>query len=286
MLLSAILLSSLPMSSAMRPEAAALVGSKDIAQDQRHLLLKKKADGGDPQVTVTVDGVKSTEHDTDIDDSGKITVRVHVHTGGEPCDSDTSSQSTDETAPTETRHDSNVSSGEDGSAANIGEMIGCSKLTLPPLNASALAKAVILPLISDSSGKLCSESVEHAPPELDDSGFIAPGPWYDCLHAAVAWEHEHKEWSRMPEYKEQGPAGMVADLFLHRAEESEFILEECMHRLERKSHKHLPNSTNLVVQARQLNEHKQQQDLIHPPHPAHGKPTDSKPASARVKHLY
>mmetsp|Transcript_6443 Transcript_6443/g.15648 ORF Transcript_6443/g.15648 Transcript_6443/m.15648 type:complete len:271 (+) Transcript_6443:99-911(+) len=244
-------------------------------QDQRHKLLHSTVSSESPLapgVVVTVEGANAGPHTTDVDENGKVTVRVNIHLEGDELGGNV------------------LSSGEHVNATGVeakgglAAVLGCRNLHLPPMNKSDLRKLAILAKTSDSAGKKCDDAILEAPPELDDTGFLAPGPWYDCLHAAVAWEHENPEWSRMPEFDVQGPAGMVADLFLKRAEESEFILEECMHRMEKDAHMLLPNSTHLVKRAR-LNEQQHQQSLIKPPKAAVA-PVDTKDASARIKHIY
>mmetsp|Transcript_62326 Transcript_62326/g.115677 ORF Transcript_62326/g.115677 Transcript_62326/m.115677 type:complete len:231 (+) Transcript_62326:30-722(+) len=167
---------------------------------------------------------------TQSDNTGQINVRLHV--------------------VNERMREGSLAGMEASSRARAGK---CDHLKLPPIDKKELQEAVVLARIFDSDGEACSTSVQHAAPEVDGVGFLSPGPWQDCLHAAVAYEYDHPDWSSMPEFKHQGPAGMVAELFASRADDAAGIAEECMRREKEEHMKRapVPDASILLMLARE-----------------------------------
>jgi hypothetical protein len=54
------------------------------------------------------------------------------------------------------------------------------------------------------------KSLEQSAPQIDPTHDTLVGPWAQCLLAAVYFEHSN-DWSSMPGYEDNGPAGQVID---------------------------------------------------------------------------
>jgi len=81
------------------------------------------------------------------------------------------------------------------------------------------------------NGKTWKEYCKNQEPTSDKDGFIN-GAWGSCLTAAVIFEHQNPEWSQLPAYCADGPAGQVIAFFSecgHSAEEALNRTEEATH---------------------------------------------------------
>lgn len=62
------------------------------------------------------------------------------------------------------------------------------------------------------NGLMWKEYCERMPPTFDNQGYVN-GAWGECLTAAVIFEHQNPDWSKLPLYMEDGPAGQVIMFF-------------------------------------------------------------------------
>eukprot|EP00933_Yihiella_yeosuensis_P031587 TRINITY_DN25163_c0_g1_i1.p1 TRINITY_DN25163_c0_g1~~TRINITY_DN25163_c0_g1_i1.p1 ORF type:complete len:509 (-),score=109.59 TRINITY_DN25163_c0_g1_i1:72-1400(-) len=58
------------------------------------------------------------------------------------------------------------------------------------------------------NGKSWMDYVSNLTPVVDEDGFVN-GAWGACITAAVIFEHQNPNWSELPNYMEDGPAGQV-----------------------------------------------------------------------------
>eukprot|EP00928_Gymnodinium_smaydae_P013471 TRINITY_DN1490_c0_g2_i1.p1 TRINITY_DN1490_c0_g2~~TRINITY_DN1490_c0_g2_i1.p1 ORF type:complete len:531 (+),score=122.68 TRINITY_DN1490_c0_g2_i1:52-1593(+) len=63
------------------------------------------------------------------------------------------------------------------------------------------------------NGRTWKEYCSITEPCLDGKGFVS-GAWGECLTAAVIYEHQNPEWSRLPMFMEDGPAGQVINFMM------------------------------------------------------------------------
>eukprot|EP00927_Polykrikos_kofoidii_P071218 TRINITY_DN67518_c0_g1_i1.p1 TRINITY_DN67518_c0_g1~~TRINITY_DN67518_c0_g1_i1.p1 ORF type:complete len:563 (-),score=74.67 TRINITY_DN67518_c0_g1_i1:43-1623(-) len=93
------------------------------------------------------------------------------------------------------------------------------------------------------NGRTWKEYCANIEPSLDENGFVN-GAWGECLTAAVIFEHQNLEWSKLSLYSEDGPAGQVIRYFLERGHE---VHEENLNRTEAATHDAVQNSKELPV---------------------------------------
>eukprot|EP00927_Polykrikos_kofoidii_P078821 TRINITY_DN75614_c0_g1_i1.p1 TRINITY_DN75614_c0_g1~~TRINITY_DN75614_c0_g1_i1.p1 ORF type:complete len:576 (-),score=106.13 TRINITY_DN75614_c0_g1_i1:102-1589(-) len=94
-----------------------------------------------------------------------------------------------------------------------------------------------------SNGRTWKHYCADMEPAFDKNGFIR-GAWGECLTAAVIFEHQNPEWSKLPMYSADGPAGQVIRYFLQCGHEPH---EEQMNRTEQATHEAIQNNGEIPV---------------------------------------
>lgn len=94
-----------------------------------------------------------------------------------------------------------------------------------------------------SNGLSWKEYCRQCEPTADDNGFVN-GAWGACLTAAVIFEHQNPEWSVLPLYSADGPAGQVCSYFAECGHECSM---EALERTEAATHEAVDNGSQLPV---------------------------------------
>lgn len=93
------------------------------------------------------------------------------------------------------------------------------------------------------NGKSWKDYLSTLTPTQDKGGLLN-GAWGDCITAAVIFESENPEWSKLPMYMEDGPAGQVIKFFTEQGHEP---AREAMDRTEKESHEAVASGGKLPV---------------------------------------